>query len=392
MAEPRPGRWRAIAILMLARMSMAFQFQSIAAVSSVLTGAGMSYAFYGWLLGLYLLPGIVVALPGGWLAGRFGDIRVLIWGLVLMIAGGVWIALADAPSAMLAARVLAGIGGVFLNVLVTKVASDWMQGGDDVLGFAIVVTSWPAGLALAMFAIAPLASVASLTVVHLTAVAPAALALAALLFAYPTPPASSAKPGESRLLRHEVWLALTAGGVWALFNVSLIVLLGFGPEAFVAKGAGAVEAARAFSWASWMVALASIRGATLAGMLKRRWALLVTGLLYGAVLIAGIALTGPSVLGITLAVMAGFGFALTAPLVMGLPAGVIPIERRAMGYGLFFTVYFIAMAFLPPLVGRLRDLSGNGDLPLWASSTMLVGAMVVFGVFARSARTLATQR
>src|SRR5262245_57627961 len=66
-------RWLILAILTFARTVMGFQFQSVAAISPFLIDQlHMSYAALGTLIGLYLLPGAAVAIPGGVLAQRFG--------------------------------------------------------------------------------------------------------------------------------------------------------------------------------------------------------------------------------------------------------------------------------------------------------------------------------
>lgn len=62
-------RWVILAVLTLARTAMGFQFQSVPALTSHLTaGLGLSFAVLGTLIGLYLIPGAVIAFPGGWLA------------------------------------------------------------------------------------------------------------------------------------------------------------------------------------------------------------------------------------------------------------------------------------------------------------------------------------
>jgi hypothetical protein len=59
-------RWLILAVLFLARTAMAFQFQAVAAVSSVVVADfGIDYTQLGLLIGLYLLPGTVIAYPGG---------------------------------------------------------------------------------------------------------------------------------------------------------------------------------------------------------------------------------------------------------------------------------------------------------------------------------------
>ena len=55
-------RWRALLVLTAARCSLGFQFQSVASVSPMLVEEmGLSGADLGALIGLYFLPGLVLA-------------------------------------------------------------------------------------------------------------------------------------------------------------------------------------------------------------------------------------------------------------------------------------------------------------------------------------------
>ena len=90
------SRWLILAVLFLARASLAFQFQSIAAVSQFLIAdLKLDYAQLGFLVGIYMLPGVVISLPGGMLGARFGDKSIALGGLALMVIGGVVTGLAD---------------------------------------------------------------------------------------------------------------------------------------------------------------------------------------------------------------------------------------------------------------------------------------------------------
>src|SRR3990172_10481445 len=83
-------RWRVLVALSLARVSMGFQFQAVASTAPLLSDSlGFDQAQIGWLVGLYLLPGVALALPGGMLGARFGDKRGPLLGLAVMAAGGV---------------------------------------------------------------------------------------------------------------------------------------------------------------------------------------------------------------------------------------------------------------------------------------------------------------
>src|SRR4029077_7725210 len=68
------NRWGILAFLFTGRLSMAFQFQSVAAVAPLLgTKFGVSLADIGLLIGLYFTPGIALGLPGGAIGQKFGD-------------------------------------------------------------------------------------------------------------------------------------------------------------------------------------------------------------------------------------------------------------------------------------------------------------------------------
>ncbi len=83
------NRWIVLSVLFLVRTSMGFQFQSVASVSPFLVDQlSISYTEVGTLIGLFMLPGVVIALPSGVLGTRFGDKRVCVSGLALMVLRG----------------------------------------------------------------------------------------------------------------------------------------------------------------------------------------------------------------------------------------------------------------------------------------------------------------
>src|SRR5260221_8946271 len=68
------NRWGVLAVLFLIRSTMAVQFQSVAAVAPLLgADLGISLADIGILVGLYSVPGVALALPGGAVGQRIRD-------------------------------------------------------------------------------------------------------------------------------------------------------------------------------------------------------------------------------------------------------------------------------------------------------------------------------
>src|SRR5712692_9620790 len=81
-------RWVMLALIFFTRAALGFMFQSMASVAPFLVDQfALSYGQIGFLIGLYMLPGVFLALPGGVLARRLGSHTVAVSGLALMVAG-----------------------------------------------------------------------------------------------------------------------------------------------------------------------------------------------------------------------------------------------------------------------------------------------------------------
>ena len=144
------NRWIVLALVFVTRTSMGFQFQSVASVAPLMIAdLGLSYAQLGTLIGLYMLPGAFFALPGGVIGHRFGVRRVVVAGLILMVAGGAVTAAAGSFGAAVSGRLLSGAGAVVMNILLATMVSAWFAGKELSTAMAIMLTSWPVGLGLA---------------------------------------------------------------------------------------------------------------------------------------------------------------------------------------------------------------------------------------------------
>ena len=83
------NRWSILAVLFAVRLTMGFQFQSVAAVAPLLERElGVGLADVGILIGLYFTPGVALALPGGAIGQRLGDKTTVLAALLLMLVGG----------------------------------------------------------------------------------------------------------------------------------------------------------------------------------------------------------------------------------------------------------------------------------------------------------------
>ncbi|MHA1529447.1 MAG: MFS transporter [Alphaproteobacteria bacterium] len=374
-------RWRILATLTLARTAMGFQFQVVTATGSDLAGAlSLSNTALGLLVGLYLLPGVALAIPGGWLGQRFGDKQVVLAGLAMMAAGAALAVIGANWPALVAGRVLSGVGAVLLNVLMTKMVADWFAARDLPFAMGVLILSWPLGIALAMVT---LPSVTILTGWQIPFLATGAVAILCLLLIWRVyRPAGSAHtaPGALRLSlpRTELVMCLLGGLVWSLYNIGFISLLSFGPGFLIAGGADVVAAQATVSTVGWLILPTLAAAGWVAAKLDRPDAILAGGLAITAGLIFLLPLGGGSLM---LFAVIGLLFGLPGPVIMTLPVEAVAPERRGIGIGIFWTLYYLGMAVAGPLGGWLQDATGSPAAPIWLAGVAVALALVPLVIF-----------
>ena len=376
-----PNRWLILAALTFARTVLGFQFQSLAVVAPlVVADFHIGYAALGTIIGLYLLPGVAAAIPGGVLAQRFGDKRIVCWGLAAMAAGGLMMAFGD-EKWLTAGRIVSGCGAVFLNVLITKMTTDTFEGREVVTALGLVITSWPLGIALALVTLPPLAAVSSWRAGMVAGAALSVIALVLLFLVYPARAERSTRAAARLrfdLTRHELALSLLSGLVWSFYNMGLILVLAFGPAWLVAAGDSPSHASAVVSLVSWLLIVSVPLGASLADRAGHPMTTMLTFLLLAAGAIALLPSAGAS-----LALMAALGliFGPPAGLIMALAGQSAAPERRALAMGVYFTVYYVGMGVVPGVAGFARDVTGSAVAPIWLSAAMMLLTAVALFAF-----------
>src|SRR4051812_13525087 len=139
-------RWLILLVLFIARAAIAFQFQSIPALSPLLVDSlRIDYALLGTLVGLYMLPGVIFSLAGGLVGQRFGDKQIALLGLSLMVLGGLWVGLSETYLSASLGRIVSGVGAVLLNIVLAKMVTDWFAGREIVMAMALFVSRLAGG-------------------------------------------------------------------------------------------------------------------------------------------------------------------------------------------------------------------------------------------------------
>ncbi len=380
-------RWMILAVLVFGRVAMGFQFQAVASVSPFLVEEfGIDYTAVGTLIGLYLLPGIVIALPGGFLGQRYGEKRLVLFGFALMALGG-WVSgTGDTYAMLVAGRVITGIGVVLQFVLMTKMLTDWFGGRNLVLAMALYLNGWPIGIGIALVTQVELAAAASWQTVFLATGALSAVAFVIVAVLYRRPPApagaadeaSSPVPVSSRLSRREILLVSLAGILWTLINAGWVVVVSFAPGYLETQGVDLTEAATITSLATWL----TIIGVPLGGYLAVRWGrpnlLIVVGTLAGALATLAVPLASSYVASF---VVIGLIMFLPAGIIAALPIEVLRPENRATGLGLFYTWWYVGLAGLPPIAGWSYDYTGAAAAPMYYAAALMIAAMGALALF-----------
>lgn len=164
---------------------------------------------------------------------------------------------------MLAGRLISGIGGVFLSLAITKMATDWFAGREIVTAMSIMLTSWPVGIAAGLLVFAPLAEAQGWAwVMHLAA---GACVLALLLVAglYRSPGTVTTAQVTSAPIRSafallplvEALPVIVAGLIWGSLNLGLIVFFSFAPPLLAEHEFGLAEGAFLTSLALWLMTI-----------------------------------------------------------------------------------------------------------------------------------------
>jgi len=385
------SRWVALALMFVTRTSMGFQFQSIGSLAPlVVADLGLSYAQLGTLIGLYLLPGVVLALPGGLIGQRVGDRRAVVASLALMVVGGLLTAWSDSFAGAAAGRLVSGGGSVLMNILLIKITADWFAGREMATAMAVILTAWPVGLGLATAMLGSVATATSWRTAMVVAAVSAALGLIIMAVVFREAPVRAAPGARAAPDRRDLGLAITSGVAWGAFNASLVGVIAFGPAMLVARGLSLGQAGFEISLAIWVTIVSVPLGGVLSDRVGRPDVFSIGGALAAGALLLALPMMPWAALGLVLVGMLIGGP--PGPLTSMLPRALAP-ERLATGLGVSYTAYYVVMAAAQPLAGWLRDVTGDPATPIrFAAAAMAatIAGVVAFRVIEHRADVTTT--
>ena len=364
-------RWVILAVLFSARAATGFQFQSVGSAANLLMqDLAIDYSQIGMLLGAYLLPGVIVAFPAGLLGRRFQEKTLGLAGLALMVISGVTLSVCDGFVAALAARIIGGVGATIAILVATKMTTDWFDGREIVLAMSLLQVSWPFGAMLALPIQAFIGQSFGWPAVMMSGAIVAGAAFCA--FAFVSEPSERAPPAAVERSRppYYVLLAVTvAGTIWGAMNLACILFFSYAPLLLAAQGSSPTAAASLVSLAIWFTILAIPTGGYLVHRSGRPAAAIVACALIAAV---ALALFAAGIHPTISCLLFGVAVGPLSGAILSLPAKVLSPRDRSVGFGVFYTCFYVLMAVGPLAAGRLQDAWGSPSAALIAGAALLV--------------------
>jgi MFS family permease len=386
--DPVLGRWGCLALLFGVRTAMAFQFESVAAVAPMIRSEfGVGVADIGFLIGLYLAPGIVLALPGGAIGKRFGDKTTVLVGLALMTCGGLIITLTGVWHLQIVGRLMAGIGGVLLSVVMAKMVTDLFVGKEIATAMGILINSWPFGIALALLVLPPIAVHGGVPLAFLASTAFVFVGCILLAVFYRQPKIqAAAHGGDDWPSGDALWAVIVAGAIYGLVVGSFGMIFGFGPLLLAERGWTVASASSVTSIVLWLAFVSTPLGGLVADRSGRHDAVMVVGFVAFAIMLTAAARTDAVVAAfVVLGLVSGF----PVGVIMSLPARVLSPSTRAGGMGIFFAVFYCFIVAAPWVGGWLTGWAGSARVTFDLGAAMLIAgcaALWLFEILARKAR------
>lgn len=347
-------------------MTFGVQVQTVATFEGPLRHAfALDFAGFGTLIGLYMLPGVALALPVAFAGRRLGDRNALAIGMVLMTLGSALSAVAPDVVLFGAGRVVCGAGVVAILVFQGKVLSERYQGRAFTLVTSLQTGAYPIGLGLTPLVLGPLADVFGWRSAFVAGAVAAAVPVALLLATWrEMPPGGEVVRLMAWPSRHEIRLVFLAGLVWVFYNAGFANYLAFMPALMAARHAGGVAAAAVVPFATWPNLASVLLGAAIGHKLGNTPVFLAGTLFTFAAIVWAVA-GGP--LAMTALLFGTFG-AVHGGIVIATGTLASRPENRGVGMAIFYTIYYAGGFVFPTLCGHAADLAGGPQGAFYAAA------------------------
>jgi len=373
--SPAVSRWWILFLVHLSVLAFALNLQMIPPlVPNLVSKIGLTHTQVGVLMGLFTLPGIFLAIPGGRVSDVIGPRSVALWSLALLTVGA-FLMLPLHPWFLYTGRLCSGIGGAVLVVVAPQIIARTFHGRELGLAMGIFNTAVPIGTILAFNLLGFFAGRFGISVVIMVTASFSLVSMITFFFTYADPQqvsteAPTAGSGTLKGLGGSIWLISL---VWVLFNISILAYFTYAIDHFTGGGMNGSTA----RFISSLPMLLSIFLTPLAGFAMHRyglrWSLPLVGCAIASVAILLI-LTPDKTMIVVWSILLGIGISMVPPAVFTMVGEVVPPSRVGTGFGLMTTIFNLGVFFGIPLIGHARDLTST-----YRSSFILMSIIMGMG-------------
>ena len=374
-------RWLILFLLFFARISLGFQFQTMGSVSSqIIDELSFNYTQIGSLIGLFMVPGLFLAIPAGLTGNFLSDKSIIGLGLISLSLGGGIASLSETYELFFSGRLICGVGFVFSTIFFAKVTTDWFEGKELATAMSILVMSWPFGIAMGQIGHGWLATNFDWRWAFIIASSYCAISALLIMILFHSPPHIKSEKVSFgiRLTGNELLLTLVASSAWGLFNAGYVVYLSFGPSILIAQGMNTVSALGVISIASWIMIFSGALCGYIADRSGRPDLIVFICLTFSMLSLLSLCFTTANLMSVLI-----FGLIGMAPagLIMALAAKAMRPENRALGMGIFFMGQFFLQGPAPGIAGWIYDNTLSPTFPMLFGIFLFLSTAITTLVF-----------
>jgi predicted MFS family arabinose efflux permease len=332
---------------------------------------GLSHFKVGLLMGAISVPAVFLAIAVGLAVDRWEPRKVGVLSLGLMFVGAVTFATAPTFGILFAGRLLFGVGGLVVNLMLARLLTAAFAGRELAFAMGVFMATYPASM-ITVYSLHPmLIDVIGWRNELLLLAALVGLAIPLFLVAVGRPGSSEVSTEHTRV-SFRVSPSLAALAVtWMLFFAVHSSVLTFAPE-WAGGGAAALLIVTIVMWVAMI-------GSPLVGTLidrtsvPTRWVavgLVVQGATLAAAA-AGLVAPIPAMLGV------GLAAALVPTAIYALPGLLVKPERVGFAFGLITMFSNMGTIIGPAAVGALIDHAATWPMVWGVLATIALVATVV---------------
>ena len=169
-----------------------------------------------------------------------------------------------------------------------------------------------------------------------------------------------------------------------MYNGALSTVFSFGPDLYIARGMSPTEAGSTTSIILWLLAIVGSFAGFLVDWTGRRYLILAGGNLGFALFVLIGSWTDHVLLNV---IVMGLASGVAVGAMMSLPALVLPPEARALGMGIFFSVFYLFQMAGPMAAGWLAGQTGDiATTYVFAAVLLVLSAAILPAYHALAAR------